>query len=235
MLALSTIARIRGFDGDTYEQILYDEFIPEKHVNKIGSGDKEALAILNAYETINRDREWDNRKAAQIYLMSNSDDISHPFLEMMGITNVLERMIKKCQHFIDLPARDCTVTYFEDRDFKEAKSKTALYCFTKGTSFYDMAIENKFAFNDFSLIQSRPLKEYRPICSVDDICIYEHKSNSEYYVSPHMIKCEHFENTDADIQRFFMQYGRHLYGAYVLGMVIFENYSVKKKLLEMIE
>lgn len=233
-LALSTIASIRGFDGDEYLDLLVDEFIPEKHVHKIGKGDAEGDAHLNAYETINRDRELIGRPPLQAFYMSNSNDIEHPLLEVLGLMNIIERMKRKKQHFIDLPDKNCTITLYDDEDFKEAKKKTALYQLTKGTRFYSMAIENDFVYNDFSLIKSMPLIEYRPLCQFDGICIYQHKSNGTFYVSPHLVKCETFGRSDNEVQNFYMTHGRYLYGAYVAGDIIFENYSVKKKLLEVI-
>lgn len=233
-LALSTIASIRGFDGDIYNDLLVDEFIPERHVHKIGKGDSEGEAHLNAYETINRDRELIGRPPLQAFYMSNANNIEHPLLEILGLMNVIERMKKKGQHFIDLPDKDCTITLYEDREFKEAKKKTALYRLTKGTAFYKMAIDNDFVYNDFSLIKSMPLIEYKPICQFDDICIYQHKSNGTFYVSPHIVKCEKYTRSDNDVQNFYMTHGRYLYGAYVTGCVIFENYTVKKRLLEVI-
>ena len=233
-LGLSTVASIRGFDADPYETLIFDEFIPEKHVRKIGQGNAEADAFLNAYESINRDREFIGRKAMTCFLFSNSNSLSHPLLEELNLMTVIERMKRKGQHFIDLPSMDATITLYEDKEFKEAKKKTALYRLTKGTQFYKMAIENDFVYDDLSLIESRPLIEYRPLCRFDDFCIYEHKSNGSYYVSPHCIKCEYFSNSDNDVQAFYLSYGRMLYGAYVAGDLIFENYSVKRKLLEVI-
>lgn len=234
-LGLSTVASIRGFDADPYETLIFDEFIPEKHVKKIGKDLAEGEAFLNAYETINRDREFIGRKPVTCFIFSNSNSLSHPLLEVLNLMNIIERMKRKNQHFVDLPAMDCTITLYEDKEFKEAKKKTALYRLTKGTSFYRMAIENEFVYDDFSLIESRPLIEYRPLCRFDDLCIYEHKSNGSYYVSPHCIRCEYFSNSDNDVQAFYMLYGRMLYGAYISGDLIFENFSVKKRLLEVIQ
>lgn len=234
-LALSTIARIRGFDADAYTSWIYDEFIPEKHVHKLGKGDAEGEAILNAYETINRDRELVGQPALQLFLCSNAFDISHPFLDMMGFTEIIERMRRKGQHFVDLPAKSATIMLYDDAEYKEARKKTALWMLTKGTNFAKMAFDNEFIYNDFSLIKSMPLIEYRPYCSIDGVYIYEHKSNGTFYVTSHPCKCETFSNSDHDVQNFYLNYGRFLYGAYVNGDLIFENYSVKHRVLELID
>lgn len=234
MLALSTVAKIRGFDADIYDDFIYDEFIPEKHVHKIGKGTAEADAILNAYETINRNREFEGKKPIRMFLLSNANDIAHPFLEETGLTSVLEKMRRKGKSFVDMPERDCTVTYFEDKEFKEQKSKTALYRFTRGTNFYKMAISNEFSYDDFSLIKSMPLIEYKPYCTIDGISIYRHKSNGKFYASAHYSGGEVFSNSENDVALFYMKYGRQLYGEFVTGDLLFENYAIKKKLLDYI-
>lgn len=143
-------------------------------------------------------------------------------------------MERKGQNFIDLPEKDCTITRIKNREFEEKKKKTALYRLTQGTKFYDMAINNEFAYDDFSQVSSRSLKEYRPICSIGKICIYKHKSRCEYYASAHMIKCNPYTESDQDIRRFYIDIGRELYGAYVNNQLVFESYGIKQKLVEII-
>ena len=57
--ALSSIGRIRGFNGDIYTDVVYDEFIPESHLLKVRHGDD---AFNNMYTTIagNRELSWQN-------------------------------------------------------------------------------------------------------------------------------------------------------------------------------
>lgn len=234
VLSLSTVASIRGFDADDYDALIFDEFIPEKHVKKIGKGEAEGEAFLNAYETLNRDREFQGRKPLRCYLLSNSNNINHPLLSMLGVVNVLERMRNRGQHFVDLPNFDMTITLYDDADFREEKAKTALYKLTRGTKFFDMSIDNDFAYNDFTGIESKNLKEYKPLCAIHGLYIYVHKSSGDYYVSAHRHNVETFGDGENEVHRFYMQYGRKLYGAYVMGALFFENYQVKEKILEMI-
>ena len=58
--ALSSIGRIRGFNGDIYTDVVYDEFIPESHLLKVRHGDD---AFNNMYTTIagNRELEGESR------------------------------------------------------------------------------------------------------------------------------------------------------------------------------
>lgn len=234
VLALSTVAAIRGFDADAYSDLIFDEFVPEKHVKKLGKGLAEGEAFLNAYETINRDREFNGRRAMRCYLLSNSNNINSPLLEILGLVDVIERMRRKGQSFVDLPRLDCTVTLYNDDDFKQEKEKTALYRLTRGTDFYEMSINNEFVYNDFSNVQSKSLKEYKPLCAIGNIYIYEHKSRCEIYVSKHKSSCPYYETNDSDQRKFYLDFGRMIYGMYVNGAVYFETYLLKEKLLEVI-
>ena len=52
--ALSTISNLRGFSLEDVDIMIFDEFIPERHERLIRA---EGDALLNAYETVNRNRE----------------------------------------------------------------------------------------------------------------------------------------------------------------------------------
>ena len=87
--ALSTFANIRGFDGSDIDIMIYDEFIPEPgEIVRFNS----YLALLNAYETINRNREFDGRPPLKLLLLSNSDNIYNDIVSGFGIGDALLTM-----------------------------------------------------------------------------------------------------------------------------------------------
>ena len=233
-MALSTVANLRGFDADWADVLLLDEFVPERHVKKIGKGDLEGTAILNAYETINRDREMKGRKPLQCFFMSNANDISHPLLSILGIIPIMERMRIRGTTFSDFPERSMTITLYDDAEFKTAKAQTALYKLTKGTEFYQMAIENDFVYNDFSFIKSMNLIEYRPWCKIGKVTIYKHKSSGLFYVSGHSMKCKTYADNEHGRASFMLDRGRTIYAAFINGHLFFENYELKKYIMELI-
>lgn len=235
LCSLSTINSVRGFDADWCKAIILDEFIPEKHVKKIGKGDSEGEAILNAYETINRNRELEGEPPCLMFMFSNAFDISHPFLDILGLTPIIERMKRKGTQFVDLPQKNLTITVYEDKEFMEAKSKTALYQLTRGSSFYEMALNNDFVYNDFSLVRSKNISEYNPYVIFDGIEIYKHKSNGSYYCSLCLKQCNNiYHDVDNERTEFVIKYGRILYAAFIKGNIFFENYAIKKKIMEVI-
>lgn len=61
-MALSTVSKIRGFSGSPYTDMVFDEFIPEAHIQKIKN---EGDAFLNAVVTIAGNRELDGKPPLQ--------------------------------------------------------------------------------------------------------------------------------------------------------------------------
>lgn len=57
-MTLPSIANIRGFNGSQFEDVVFDEFIPERIVIKRKA---EGDALLNAYVTINGNRELEGK------------------------------------------------------------------------------------------------------------------------------------------------------------------------------
>ena len=231
LLALSTLGNIRGFDASDVDVLTYDECIPTKSERK---NKYQAEDFYNAYETINRNREFEGNAPLKAYLLSNSNDFNTPLIHGLGIMKKVESMKRKGQSFSILPERGLTITYYSNEEFKAKKSKTALYKLTKGTAFSDMALDNEFAYDDFSLIQAKKIKEYKPLCIIGNICIYSHKNRYEYYASHHMIDCDKYDTTEQDVKRFMMNYGRRLYFAFIENALFFENFEIKSILTDYI-
>ena len=119
--------------------------------------------------------------------------------------------------------------------FVEKKSQTALYKLTKGTQFYDMALGNDFAYNDFSLVAYRKITGYTPVCALDNAYIYRKKGDSEYYVCYAPARCVSFKSSESqDVIRFRQQFGCMLQPYFVAGRLYFESYELKEKILNLI-
>lgn len=232
-VALSTISTIRGVDFSDCTDCIYDEFIPEKHVRRIKN---EGGALLNAYETICRNRELAGEPPLNLWMLANSNDIYNDIFIELGIVSDIERMVRR-------GSRD---KYFKDRglavhlignnsDFVEAKSATALYKLTKGSQFADMALNNKFAYNDFSLIKHENIVGYRPVCSIGKAFIYAKKGDKALYVSYAQAKCRAYNiELEQDRQSFYNDFGRRIYKMFVYSHITFESYELKQTILDLI-
>lgn len=101
-VALSTFAGLRSMDLSDVTITVFDEFIPERQVKRIKA---EGEALLNFYETVNRNRELQGREPMKLILLSNAIDLANPILETLGIISELENMISHGEHRRTIPER----------------------------------------------------------------------------------------------------------------------------------
>lgn len=232
-VALSTISSIRGMNFDDCTDWVYDEFIPEMHVKKIK---EEGTAVLNAYETINRNREIEGRPPVNLWMLANSNDIYNEVFKTLDLVSDAEKMVNRGLPDKYYPDRGLALHILPPSDaFKEEKQKTALYRLTKGTQFYEMALENSFAYNDFSLIAHRPLQGLRPWVCVDGAYIYKKKGDSEIYVTYASAKVPIFNTKmKQDALRFRREYGVLMQPYFINAKIVFESYELKSRVLDAI-
>lgn len=232
-VALSTISSIRGMNFDDCSDWIYDEFIPEMHVKKIK---EEGDALLNAYETINRNREFQGRPPINLWMLANSNNIYNEIFKTLGLVSEAEKMVNKGLPDKYFPERGLALHILPPSEaFKEQKANTALYRLTKGTKFYDMALENSFAYNDFSLIGYRSVTGYVPMVAIDGAYIYRKKGDSEIYVSYAPARVPSFNSKHKqEAMRFRREYGVRLHPYFISGKIVFESYELKSIVLDAI-
>ena len=222
--ALSTIANMRGFDASDCKVLLYDEFIPERHERAIKN---EGSAFLNAYETINRNRELKGEDPLQALCLANAFNIANAIFLELGLVGICERMKAKGQELYINRERGILIVLLDKSRISQQKKDTALYR-VAGGAFADMALANDFSYNDASDIKSRSLKEYRLLCSIGEISIYKHKSERKYYISEHRTgTAPEYKSDEVGLKRYQKNHGLMLYSAYMRGNVQFENMLTK--------
>ena len=210
--ALSTIANMRGFDASDVSLLVYDEFIPELHERNIKH---EGSAFLNAYESINRNRELQGREPLQILGLANAFNMANPIFLELGLVGICEKMVLKNQNFYMNKDKGVLIILINESAISEQKRDTALYK-VAGGAFSEMALSNDFAYNDTEGIGSLPLKEYTLVCSIGDIHIYKHKSNNEYYISEHKTgSADEFNSDEVGLKRYQKKYGMRLFSAHM--------------------
>lgn len=180
--ALSTLSNMRGFDASDVELLIYDEFIPERHERPLKD---EGSALLNAYETINRNRELQGERPLQLLCLANSNNLANPIFMELGLVRTAEQMKRKGQEVYMNKDKGILIINMESSKISEQKANTALYRLTEGSDFSKMSIGNTFSKEEIGRIASRPLKEYKPIVNIGEITIYQHKSKRELYVTSH--------------------------------------------------
>lgn len=185
-VALSTVSNVRGMSAEDYDILLFDEFIPERHERPIRA---EGDAFLNCLETINRNRELQGRPPIKVILLSNSNDLDSPILQAIGALRPLDDMIRKGRSYRSLYDGAMSIYRYLDSPISEKKRNTALYRVSHSDDFNSMALENAFSAANYENVRSMPLDQFRPLVSIGNVTVYEHKSDYMFYVVPG-IKCD---------------------------------------------
>ena len=222
--ALSTIANMRGFDASDVELLIYDEFIPERHERAIKN---EGTAFLNAFETINRNREIKGEKPLQVLCLANAFNVANPIFLELGLVGRCEKMKNTGTELFMDKERGVLLVLLQNSKISKAKADTALYRLSSG-SYADMALSNDFVYNNTDNIKSMALKEFKLVCTVGEISIYRHKSKRLFYVSEHRTgTAPIYKSDEVDLQRYRKNYGLALYSAYMRNNVICESLLTK--------
>ena len=224
--ALSTVANMRGFDMSGIKLLFYDEFIPERHEKPIKD---EGKALLNAYETINRNRELSGEKPVKMICMANSNDIANPVFIELGLVTVCERMLAKNIDIYSNAGRGINIYLLHNSPVSKKKKETALYRLANEKSeFTKMAISNDFNIETGVNVGSRNLIEYKPVVQVGESVIYKHKSNGTYYVTTHLSgNVPYYGDNDMELKRFCRNYF-YLWDAYLNRKIMFESYMLER-------
>lgn len=221
-MALSTVSNLRGFDASDVEIIIYDEFIPEKHERPLKN---EADALFNAYETINRNRELSGRAAVKLLALSNANTLENPIFQKLEIVDKVYKMQKTGQTVTINEARGYAVVMLTGSPISTAKDQTALYKLTRGSDFAAMSIDNSYNI-DFERPAVIDLLQYTPVCTVEGITIYQHKSAPRLYVTLH----KSGGASEADPRLYKRQYAQKVLDMDARGLVDFESVAVRDRL-----
>lgn len=180
-VALSTFAGLRGVDFSDVNLIIFDEFIPERHVRKIKD---EGKVFLNMYETVNRNRELFGEPPVKVLLLANSISLASQILLEIKAVPTMASMIMKGQHRATIKERGLYIEIIDSTAIGEKKMQTALYKLTSGTDFSKEAIMNQFTNDNLNLAKKVVINEYKPIFTFNgNYTYYKHKSREEYYLA----------------------------------------------------
>ena len=222
-VALSTFSNIRGISAESFEVLLFDEIIPERHERKIPN---EGLAFLNMLESLNRNRELSGLKPLHVILLSNSNTINSQILDSIGCLREIDNMTRSGKERSIIKNGLVEIIIYKDSPISEEKAKTALYQVANNSDFMTMAIENRFAGGDYEQVKPRPIKEYYPIVSYGNCTVFKHKSKQEYYCIDGIKAEKHFEKLPLSKINFSREFG-FLYSALIKGKVYYSSVTAK--------
>ena len=222
MCALSTIANLRGFNMRDVKYLVYDEFIPEKHEKKLPF---EAEAFLNAYETINRNRELQGEAPLKAILLSNANTINSPILESFKLLDIINKMNNEQKELYTNDKSSILLFITKKSPISQAKSKTALYKAVNNENFSNMAIKNDFAIDNTD-IKVRNIKGMKFITSINNVAFMLDSQGLLY--ARNSYKNIYDINSEIDVIMFKKTFYK-LITKILEKKIIFESLSVKHR------
>lgn len=216
-LSLPQIAHIRGFSGAGYQSIVFDEAIPEKSVRTLKT---EGDALLNAYTTINGNRELQGRQPITLWLLANSNNINSRILDALNLTDDIIRMKNKGLEYIEHDG--ISIFHGASAKITSQRKETALAKLISDKSeFAGMAYANEWSYDQSPLIKAKSLKGYTPLCSYNDE-MYIWENSSGMYVCNSYHKTEAYGSGAFDTAQFTSNY-LWLKRWYAEGLVTFSD------------
>ena len=226
--ALSTFENLRGVDFSMIDIILYDEFIQTRPFSF-----DAFRAFLNLYESVNRNRELSGGEPVQVFLLANTQELNSPILAGFDLIGSIEQMKRsgQCRY-----SRGDIYIELCGSEVSGAKAKSVLYRnLPEHDTYKQEALYNEFSRNDFSGIgKPKNLREYRPICNVDNMGIYRHKSLGKFYVCASLNNKVPCFNSKNQAGLFFRHYGGALCDAYATNNLLSDSFINRQKILEIL-
>lgn len=183
LLAMNAGAKFKGFDMSDNDLLIFDEFIPQpwERVMK-----KEGDMLMDLYKTISRDREHRGRDPLKLVLLANATRASNPVMNTLEITDAVVQMDIDKLEYNYLIDRGILIHRLPDSgSFHEREAQSQIYKAMAGTAWGDMALNNTFAYDDFTNVGKTRLKGALPLYSI----IYKKETWFVYQRAGVMIIC----------------------------------------------
>ena len=229
LAALSTFHNARGISYEDVCNITWDEFIPEEGtVVKKNQG----IIFLNMYESVNRNREFENKPPVQIIFLSNSEDVYSDVLEDLGISGLIENMIYKgLKEYRD---DDLWIAFLESKKFHDKKANTFIYRINKNDKFRERALENKFT-NNMALIKPKVnLKGSSALFTISHRYTFIQLANGDLYVKLGNWKgvIDYDMENDQEAILYRLLFNDKLRIKYIAGQMFFDSIYTQRRILE---
>lgn len=209
-LAMSAVHKYKGFDLSEIDELIFDEFIPQKS-ERVSR--KEGELLLDLYMTIARDREARGKQPLKLILLANSTNLACPVLLTLGLVDKIAEMQLNDEDTIYNGEKGYFIRHIKDTP--SVTSDSGIMRTMAGSIWAEATESGNFAYNDFSAVRKMSIKGMYPVCQfqtgVDSYCVWRHKNSGLYYCcqtwTNNRIPCY---NLDSEIE------AKAFYRAYVI-------------------
>lgn len=222
--ALSTFGNLRGADFSDIDVIFFDEFMTYSPI-KTTTDKKEFNLLFNLIDTVNSNRELEGKKPVLVIIASNSETIDNNIIRTFGLGEEIHKMKVEGRKTYTDADRGLYLELIENKDVRDARAETSVYRLTKGTSYYDMALNNEFTNDYFGDVNKVDFKELIPAVAYNNIYFYKHKSKELLYICKRKADCDVYN--DITKKAFKRNYGYMLEYYITNGLCIYADYSTK--------
>lgn len=224
--ALSTAGKTRSMDFSQVTMIIFDEFINTSPINNLKREDE---LLFNLIETVSRNRELEGKEPVKIVLLSNANTLDSGIIRSLKLADEISKMKIENRKLYTDEERGIYLELLDNKKVKDLKMKTRLYRLTKGTSFYDMALENEFTSDYFGDVKKINYNELQPVVEYDHIYFYRHKSKDIMFATRRKANCEHYDKNT--LQAFKRTYGYMMDYYISSGLMFYADYNIKLEVL----
>lgn len=223
-MSLNAVGSVKGFDVSEIKDIIFDEFIPQpwERVDR-----KEGDKTLVLYRTISRDREHRGQEPLRLICLANATRIFNPLLEVLELIDVVSNMKLTGQtYYYD---RGIMIHLLDDMDeFKSTEKNTAIMQAMKDTDWGQMALNNDFAYDDFSCIGHISLKGYVPLYgfAYKKKIWYVYEKNQQIYICKSKAKIKIYDlSREVEQRQFYIDKVLSLKNAMIDNRVLCCDYT----------
>lgn len=219
--ANKTFENCRGMNFSWCDFVVYDEFIPKPSEQRFR---EEGQGLYHILETVGRNRELEGLEPVRLICLSNALNMQNDIFMEFDLLEPADELLHAEEECMSIGERLLIIC--KRSPISERKRGTALYR-NASRSFIDLAIDNKFIYDDLSYVNRKNLKEYTAVCAVGPLFIYKHKNKSEWYCcfSKAEVK-ERYSTQSTGLELFNRRHWRFM-ARFLDGKVKFENYKAQ--------
>ena len=218
-VALSTFASMRSQDFSDVDRIFFEEFIPEKHKRKIKG---EGQALLNLYETVNRNRELDGEAPVEMIMCANGIDLANPILLELGATSLIGKMLMNGQRRLTVPEKSLYIEIIPRTAVSDLKEDTVLYRLASKEFAID-ALDTKFRGADLDFVKKNVnLRSYKTEFSWANYVAFSNKEH--IFIASSNVPCK-LELKERELPRLQIMFAAKYRIMRAMGKIFFDDYA----------